>query len=80
MTIREYFRARSRRARRFLLVGSLLAAVSVLGCAATQNLKVTYCYAFAAMGILAVSASCSVRCCILIAPSAPTAADDSESK
>ena len=54
MTIREYFRARSRRARRFLLVGSLVAAVSVLGCAATQNLKVTYCYAFAAIGILGV--------------------------
>ena len=55
MTIREYFRSRSRRARRLLLVGSLMAAVCLLIFAATPNLQVTYRYALAAVGFVGVA-------------------------
>jgi hypothetical protein len=54
MTIREYFQARSRRARRILLFGSVIAAVAVLACAAIPDLRVMYCYALVAMGVFGV--------------------------
>jgi hypothetical protein len=55
MTIREYFLARSRRARRFLLIGFVVTGVPVLVFAAIPNLKVTYCSALAAMGVFGVA-------------------------
>ena len=54
MTVREYFQARSRRARQFLSLGFVLAAVSVLVFAAIPNLGVAYCYVLAAVGAIGV--------------------------
>ena len=54
MTVREYFEARSRRARRFLSLGFVLAAVSVLLFAAIPNLGVAYCYVLATVGAVGV--------------------------
>ena len=54
MTVREYFEARSRRARRFLSLGFVLAAVSVLLFAAIPNLGVAYCYVLATVGAIGV--------------------------
>jgi hypothetical protein len=55
MTIREYFRGRSQRARRFLGVGGLIAAVALSIFAMTANLSPTYCYVLAAVGVLGVA-------------------------
>lgn len=55
MTIREHFQKRSRRARRLLLIGSLVAGVSLLVFAAIPDLKLTYRYALAAAGVSGVA-------------------------
>ena len=54
MTIREYFRGRSRRARRMLLVGFVTAAICLVAFAAIPNLGVTYGYALVGLGVLGV--------------------------
>jgi hypothetical protein len=52
MTIREYFRRRSRRARRVLGVGSVVAAVAVGIFALTASLTPRYPYVLVAAGVL----------------------------
>jgi hypothetical protein len=55
MMIREYFRARSRRARGLLGVGGVVAAVAVAIFATTANLRATYGYVLAAVGVLGMA-------------------------
>jgi hypothetical protein len=54
MTVREYFQARSRRARRLLSLGFVLAAVAVLAFTATPKLGVAYRYVLATVGVVGV--------------------------
>ena len=55
LTIREYFKGRSHRARRVLGVGVMVAAASVGIFAVTSNLGSTYCYVLAALGTAGVA-------------------------
>jgi short subunit dehydrogenase-like uncharacterized protein len=55
MTIRDFFRGRSRRARRFLGMGAIAAAVALAIIALTSNLSPKYCYLLAAVGVLGVA-------------------------
>ena len=55
MTIREFFQARSQRARRFLGMGAIAAAVAVAIIAMTWNLSPRYCYLLAAVGVVGVA-------------------------
>jgi len=54
MLIREYFRGRSQRARRFLGVGGIVAAAALSIFAVSANLGPMYCYVLAAVGLLGV--------------------------
>jgi uncharacterized membrane protein len=54
MLIREYFRERSQRARRFLGVGGIAAAAALSIFALSANLSPAYCYLLAAAGLLGV--------------------------
>ncbi len=55
VTIREYFRGRSKRARRALGFGGLLIAVSAVIWAMTSNLGYAYSYVTVAVGALGVA-------------------------
>jgi uncharacterized membrane protein len=55
MTIREFFQARSQRARRFLGMGAIAAAVALAIIAMTWNLSPRYCYLLAAVGVVGVA-------------------------
>jgi hypothetical protein len=58
MLIREYFRGRSQRARRFLGVGAIIAAAALSIFAVISNLSPTYCYMLAAVGLLGAASMC----------------------
>lgn len=55
MTIRGYFRGRSRRARRVLGVGGIFAAVAVAIFAMTSNLRPIHSYVLVAVGVLGMA-------------------------
>ena len=55
MTIRDFFRGRSQRARRFLGMGAIVAAVALAIIAMTWNLSPWYFYLLAAVGALGVA-------------------------
>jgi uncharacterized membrane protein len=55
VTIREYFRARSKRARKVLGVGGLVVAVAVAILAMTDHLSREYSYAVTAAAVLGVA-------------------------
>jgi hypothetical protein len=55
VTIREYFKERSKRARRALGIGGLITVASVAFFAMTRNLSSAYGYLAAAAGVLGVA-------------------------
>jgi hypothetical protein len=55
VTIREYFRGRSQRARRFLGVGGFVAVVALSIFALISNLSPAYYYVLATAGVLGVA-------------------------
>ncbi len=55
MLIRAYLRLRSQRARRFLLLGGVVAAAALSIVAVASNLKPAYCYLLTAAGVLGMA-------------------------